>query len=82
MLGHSLSIMFSNFLITFATAFALSAAPAWAQASRRIPPLMRPMMRPKMFAKVTISSVQTEPAELSENPQEKLAADLDPAHPG
>jgi hypothetical protein len=61
--------MFSNPLVNFATAFALSAAPAWAQSSRRIPPLMRPMMRPKMLSKVTISSVQTELAELSENSQ-------------
>jgi hypothetical protein len=61
--------MLSNLLVVFTTEFTLPAAPAWAQSSRRIPPLMRPMMRPKMFAKVTISSVQTELAELSENSQ-------------
>jgi hypothetical protein len=61
--------MLSNLLVAFATVFALPAAPAWAQSSRRIPPLMRPMMRPKMLSKVTISSVQTELAELSENSQ-------------
>jgi len=74
--------MLSNLLVVFTTEFTLPAAPAWAQSSQRIPPLMRPMMRPKMLSKLTISSVQTELAELSENPQEKLAADLDPAHPG
>jgi hypothetical protein len=61
--------MLSNLLVVFTTEFTLPEAPAWAQSSRRIPPLMRPMMRPKMLSKVTISSVQTELAELSENSQ-------------
>jgi hypothetical protein len=53
--------MSSNPLVTFATAFALSAAPAWAQASRRVPPLMWPMMRLKMPPEVTIASAQRWP---------------------
>ena len=77
MLGHSLSIIISNLQVAFTTAFVLTAAPAWAH--------NHPGCSTFYEAKNAVEGhhhISTALAVLSENPQEKLTADLDLAHPG
>jgi len=77
MLGQSLSIMFSNPLVAFATAFALPAAPAWAQSSRRVSTFDEAINSVEDHHRIN-----TALGVLSENSQERPAEDLNLAHPG
>ncbi len=70
MLGHSLSIIISNLQVAFTTAFVLTAAPALANF---------PARSTFYEAKNAVEGrhrASTALAELSDNPQDKLAADL------
>jgi hypothetical protein len=71
MLGHSLSIIISNLQVAFTTAFVLTAAPACAH--------NHPGCSTFYEAKNAVEGrhrTSTALAELSDNPQDKLAADL------